>query len=99
MCGPTSLRRNDLILLSDSNINGRMREIQQNADVIILSLVKVHKIRWFDRIYEVITLKEIKENIKDYRRWINAMKKVRISIEWNYGYTASLYCLVKNTNK
>ena len=50
MCGPTSLRRNDLILLSDSNINGRMREIQQNADVIILSLVKVHNARWFDRI-------------------------------------------------
>ena len=34
-----------------------------------------------------------------FEQWNNAMKSVRISIEWNYGYTASLFRYVGNTDK
>ena len=36
------------------------------------------------------------ELIEDFKAWNNAMKKVRISIEWDYGYTASLFKYVTN---
>ena len=39
------------------------------------------------------------ELIEDFKIWNNAMKKVRISIEWDYGYTASLFKYVTNKRK
>ena len=34
-----------------------------------------------------------------FRKWNNAMKRVRISIEWNYGYTGSLFAYVRMKKK
>jgi hypothetical protein len=34
-----------------------------------------------------------------FAHWNHAMKSVRISIEWNYGYTASLFRYLTNTGK
>ena len=34
-----------------------------------------------------------------FEHWNYAMKAVRIAIEWNYGYTASLFRYIQNTDK
>ena len=34
-----------------------------------------------------------------FRHWNGAMKRVRVSIEWNYGYTATLFPYLTNKRK
>jgi hypothetical protein len=37
--------------------------------------------------------------IPEFKEWNKKMKKVRVSIEWNYGVTASLFKAVNNLEK
>ena len=83
--GPTSLRRNDLTLLRLSNINERMAELQRGEEDQYMT--------FGDSAYKRRShLTSYYADIDDlYRRWNRRMKRVRISIEWNYGTTASLF--------
>ena len=81
ICGPTSLRRSDLHLLTESAINARVALMQadDNEQFCIFG----------DSAYPRLTHLE---SYHDHSRaWISAMKKVRISIEWNYATTAGLF--------
>jgi hypothetical protein len=97
MFGPTSLRRNDLKLLSLSRLNSRLRETQIGrerqmrgfGDSIYPHLSHVHTYHRGDD--DQLTNRQRRENIH--------MKRVRISIEWNYGVTANLFRYLKNLNK
>ncbi len=88
ICGPTSLRRNDLKLLGDSDLNNRLRAVNLH-----------HKRTAFgDSIYVFLS------NIRTYwpfgREHENrAMKKLRVSIEWNYMSTAMLFQLLQSWQK
>jgi hypothetical protein len=39
------------------------------------------------------------ELVDDYAEWNGAMKRVRISIEWNYGYTINLFRYIGQKHK
>jgi hypothetical protein len=101
--GPTSLRRNDLELLRDSNINQRIGEVQA-GDVYHVKIFgdSAYKVRSHIRsYYKLDDLKAVLTNdeyatLKD---WNYKMKTVRISIEWNYGVTAKLFRYIQNTDK
>ena len=95
MFGPTSLRRSDLHLLAESNINTRLAEVQEGS---------AKQLKGFgDSIYPNdshvdsyhkgtdLTVRQRRENGK--------MKRVRIAIEWNYGVTANLFRYLKNIQK
>jgi hypothetical protein len=99
MFGPTSLRRNDLILLRDSNINDRMNVASANQDYQLClfgdSAYKVNtNIRSYIKGNEEIPYHLETDEQKDIRRWNTAFKRVRISIEWNYAVTATLFAYV-----
>lgn len=93
--GPASLRRNDLVLLRESDINKRMSELQTNNER--------QYIIFGDSAYRT------QSHIRSYfhgpmvnnstRKWNNALKSVRISIEWNYGFQATLFRYLLNQNK
>jgi hypothetical protein len=95
MFGPTSLRRNDLHLLRQSEINTRLLNLQRGrgfqltiyGDSIYPRLSHLHT-SWRQR---GATAAQKKEN--------KAYSKVRIAIEWNYMITASLYSYLTNENK
>ncbi len=97
MFGPTSLRRNDLELLRLSDINERVAAMQTGgeADHIIFG-DSAYKPRSHIRSYYFAGEQG---SPADYWRWNNAMKRVRISIEWNYGYTAGLFKYLVNPEK
>jgi len=79
--GPTSLRRNDLTLLRLSNINDRMAELQEGSeDQFMVFGDSAYKRRSHTTSYYA----ELEERLA---RWNRRMKRVRISIEWNYGTT------------
>ena len=81
ICGPTSLRRSDLHLLRDSAINARLAVLKADDD-------EQYSI-FGDSAYP--TLSHLESYGQHTRAWISAMKKVRISIEWNYATTGSLF--------
>ena len=90
MCGPASLRRNDLVLLRDSAINDRISLLQEKApEQFIIFGDTAYKRR------SHITSYVIQNNDQDLQAffvsWNRCMKEVRISIEWNYGCTVSLF--------
>jgi len=90
MCGPTALRRNDLTLLRMSDLNDRLGRL---TGLYIFG----------DSAYK--TQSNISTYIKKesmpvgWDHWNYAMKTVRISIEWNYGYTASLFAYLAKPQK
>jgi hypothetical protein len=89
MYGPESLRRNDLQLFFDSNINDRMHSLFQQS-------LSEQYVIFGDSAYCRDT------NISSYRDnvdWNYGMKSVRISIEWNYAVTAALFPFVLNKGK
>ena len=93
MYGPTSLRKNDLTLLRLSNINDRMAEVQWQSDhQYMIFGDSAYKRRSHITSYYV-------ESDELIARWNRRMKRVRISIEWNYGSTASLFKYVCNKRK
>lgn len=87
MYGPTMLRRNDLALLRLSNVNNRFRILQilQRIQYIIFGdsayIRQSHIMSYFAA-----------ADLPNLSRLLNyAIKTTRMSIEWNYGYTASLF--------
>jgi hypothetical protein len=83
ICGPTSLRsRSDLHLLRESAINARLAQLQDGgADEQICIFC--------DSAYPRISHLD---SYHDYSRsFCSAMKKLRISIEWNYATTGALF--------
>jgi hypothetical protein len=86
-----SLRRNDLYLLRESGVN---------AALALLTTLYI----FGDSAYKAESnissyLKEEVVIRLGYAKWNSAMKGVRIAIEWNYGYTASLFKYIGNTDK
>jgi hypothetical protein len=87
---PHSLRRNDLYLLRQSGLNEQMR---------VLCLLYI----FGDSAYKVqsnLTSYISEATLKGpFSKWNMAMKSVRIAIEWNYGYSASLFKYIADTDK
>ena len=93
--GPTSLRRNDLRLLGLSELNERLEQISLGEIVNMCA--------YGDSIYPYLS------NIMSSWRYLNnserqklensVMKKVRITIEWNYGVTSNIFSYLKNFDK
>jgi hypothetical protein len=93
--GPWSLRKNDCRLLSQSQINRRLRELQ--AD-------RPNQIKIFgDSAYP--TMSHLRSYIshpnltEEEKLWNHKFKSVRISIEWNYMITASLFKYIITSSK
>jgi hypothetical protein len=86
-CGPASLRRNDLTLLRESDINSTFARIQLNSptDYVIFG-DSAYKRQSHLRSYFGPN-----ENVEDSARWNRRMKRLRISIEWNYGHQGTLF--------
>ena len=95
LCGPTSLRRNDLALLRKSDINNKVKVLCAKYDI--------RRYIFGDSAYKRDSnlMSYIKQETmpEDFDNWNHAMKAVRISIEWNYGYTAALFQYVKKKDK
>jgi hypothetical protein len=83
--GPTSLRRNDMRLFSDSNINDRIAALQLDE--------LMQMVMFGDSAYLKLshTRSYIKDGNEADKRWNRHARRVRVSIEWNYGATASLF--------
>ena len=85
--GPTSLRRNDLALLRNSDINDRFARLQlQSEDDYVIFGDLAYKRQSHLRSY--FSAAEAVEQGEVFNR---RMKKLRISIEWNYGHQAALF--------
>ncbi len=95
MYGPTSVRRNDLALLRQSRINARFAEEQLNEvnQYIIMGDSAYNKDS------HLTSYHKLNHMIENYIKWNKAMKHVRISIEWNYGITGTLYKYTRSKNK
>ena len=93
--GPTALRRNDNKLYRDSDINDRFAAVQ------ILSLLQF--IIFGDTAYHkkshTTSYHKACDMIENFKDWNRRMKSVRISIEWDYGYTATLFRYICNKQK
>jgi hypothetical protein len=94
MHGPTSLRRNDLLLFGQSQINNRLAALNNNANRLGV---------YGDSIYPHFSntsssnrnpINTPQENAEN-----SGYKSVRISIEWNYEVTSNTYRYLKNLNK
>ena len=93
--GPTSLRRNDTILLRESNINSRFASLQQgHEEQYIIMGDSAYK-----KNTHITSYHSKNSMIQDYIKWNKAMKHVRISIEWNYGTCASLFSYIRRPEK
>lgn len=105
MFGPTSLRRNDLDLLSESNINDRLAALQAHVDYLYHMKIfgdSAYRIRSHCRSYHQLQhLRPLltDEEYDDLKEHNYRMKTVRISIEWNYGVTAKLFRYMQNMDK
>ena len=95
MFGPTSVRRNDLALLRNSRINARFAEEQVNEvnQYIIMGDSAYNKDS------HLTSYHKCSHMIENYIKWNKTMKHVRISIEWNYGVTGTLFKYTRNKNK
>jgi hypothetical protein len=87
MRGPASLRRNDMHLLRDSDLVNRFSDLQLNEErqYIIMGDSAYNKQS------HLTSYHKRDDQIPGFKTWNLAMKRCRISIEWDYGYTASLF--------
>ncbi len=93
--GPASLRRNDLILLRDSDINDSFARLQLNSDVdYIIFGDSAYKRQTHVRSYFTAN-----EEVQDGGVFNRRMKRLRISIEWNYGHQVSIFPYLNATFK
>ena len=90
MKGPCSLRRNDLYVLRESNINARMKALSR------LYIFGDSAYKKQSNLTSYLCKEELPQ---EFKQWNNAMKSVRISIEWNYGYTASIFTYLGKKQK
>ena len=91
MYGPESVRENDLTLLRLSRINQRFADSQEDKDedhqYLIFGDSAYIRLSHLETYYS-----NFPEDQRDFFvQWNKAMKHVRISIEWNYAVTASLF--------
>jgi hypothetical protein len=95
MTGPESLRRNDLFLLRKSRIVERLKNIQVGdlMQYIIFGDSAYRKSSHLTSYHKAV------EGIDGFKEWNRKMKSVRISIEWDYGYTATLFKYITNQEK
>ena len=95
MHGPTSLRRNDLAVLRMSDINQRMANLQAMEPIqYIIFGDSAYKLR-----SHIMSYIAAGDHIEGYQQWNLSAKRVRISIEWDYGQTATLFKYVQNKGK
>jgi hypothetical protein len=104
MHGPTSLRRNDTTLLRISDINNRIGQVQselpEKEQLITFgdnayqrdSHMNYYKLKHYAKVLSAAEFKKFKD-------WNDRMKSVRITIEWSYGVTASLFKYVQTPEK
>jgi hypothetical protein len=93
--GPTSLRRYDTALLSLSDINDRFARVQAGDEhQFQIFGDSAYKLKSHTRSYF-----KAQEMVHDWMLWNQAMKSVRISIEWNYGYRAALFKYIQRVDK
>jgi predicted nucleotidyltransferase len=80
-------RRSDLHTLAKSNINNKLRDIQLGNEIQF--------VLYGDSIYPIMShIRKRHQNRMNTRRQVlenDVMKKVRISIEWNYGQTTNIF--------
>ena len=95
MCGPTSLRRNDLTLLRISNVVQRFADMQLGEAIQFIIMGDSA----YKKQHHLTSYHKAEDNIPDYLQWNLAMKQVRISIEWDYGHTAALFKYVGRKDK
>ena len=60
-------------------------------EVFLRGLYELCSGEYQEHISDITSDHRADELIEDYKAWSNAKKKVRISSEWDYGYTASLF--------
>ncbi|KAJ1399098.1 hypothetical protein B484DRAFT_484041 [Ochromonadaceae sp. CCMP2298] len=95
MYGPTSLRRYDTTLLGRSDINDRFARVQAGDEhQFQIFGDSAYKLKSHTRSYF-----KAQEMVHDWMLWNMAMKSVRISIEWNYGYRAGLFKYIQRVDK
>jgi hypothetical protein len=90
MFGPTSLRRNDMHLYRLSNINNRIHAENERVS----NNCEYEYCGFGDSAYRGDSNFRsylLADNNADFGRWNTRMKKVRISIEWNYGSTSEMF--------
>ena len=95
MFGPTSLRRNDLRLMTQSRINPRLRELQIYSP-IQLKVFGDSAYPFLSHLFSYYSGANTTSRQKQFNYWL---KSVRISIEWNYQVTSNLYRYLKNLQK
>lgn len=97
--GPESVRENDLTLLRLSRINNRFRELQVNDDnanqYLIFGDSAYIRLSHLETYYSNVP----QQHAQFFVQWNKAMKHVRISIEWNYAVTSSLFKYVNCPEK
>jgi hypothetical protein len=95
MYGPTSLRQYDTCLLRMSDINARFAALQVgDVEQLVIFGDSAYKLKSHMRSYF-----KRQEMIDNWIRWNMAIKSVRISIEWNYGYRALLFKYIQRIDK
>jgi len=100
IAGPGSLRRNDMNVLNESGIEEELEEVQEEEEDELLkydamgdsAYLQQRHIRSYWKVSTMVNLSD--EQKAAFKFWNARMKKVRISIEWNYGQTASLFTYV-----
>jgi len=95
MYGPSTLRLHDLTLFFESDINGkftRMQEGESNQFIIFGDSA-------YPKETHVTSYCALRNPTFDNVKWNKTMKHVRISIEWNYGHTATLFKYVRKKDK
>ena len=101
--GPWTLRRNDLALLRSSEINDRMRDLQiEEGDDNQCIIFGDSAYKKLSHIGTYLNDKHVVAGQlgPEYRKTFNGCaKKVRISIEWDYGLTATLFPYLSNISK
>ena len=95
MYGPTSLRRNDLKLLRESQLNQKFEQIQRGKPLQLTF--------YGDCIYPRLSHLHSSWRANDLTAWQKEENKrytkVRVSIEWNYMIRGNLYGYVRDINK
>lgn len=90
MYGPCSFRHNDLELLRDSQLNGRLADVQAGETLQFAS--------YGDGIFPIDTHvigKHIGDTTPAERYENRMMSKIRIANEWDYSVTANLFPFIK----
>ena len=90
--GPTSVRRNDLKLLADSHINGRLYRLLGDGWFMYGDSI-------YPRLSNLISSWRCRPKTPRMKAENHHMKSVRIAIEWNYGATSNLFHYLRNIDK